>query len=34
VWLLGAGPVDLDKQAARDWLDRERENIVAVMEAG
>jgi hypothetical protein len=32
--LLGAGPVDLDKQAARDWLDRERENIVAVMEAG
>jgi tetratricopeptide (TPR) repeat protein len=31
--LLGTGPVALDKQAARDWLDREQANIVAVMEA-
>ncbi|WP_245865328.1 tetratricopeptide repeat protein [Prauserella marina] len=31
--LLGAGVVDLDKRAARDWLHRERDNIVAAMEA-
>jgi tetratricopeptide (TPR) repeat protein len=31
--LLGAGRVDIDEPAARDWLHREQANIVAIMEA-